>query len=134
MAVWEKSKFESVILIDLFLHYWFFINLQMSTEWEFTFLNTTLIVFCLIYSLHIPHSNQNPSFFPAEGSVSISSKLTFRRHFTIVYCYSKCWRSHTKIILKFLFVWFYHCHRRRICVWFWWQIQKTMFIVSRLST
>ena len=42
------------------LHYWFFVNLQMSAEWDFVFLNTAIIILCLIYSVNIPHSNQNP--------------------------------------------------------------------------
>ena len=45
-----------------YLDYWFFINLKITTEWAFAFLNIAVIVFCLIYSLNIPH--QNPSFFP----------------------------------------------------------------------
>ena len=47
----------------------------MSTEWKFAFLNTVVIIFCLVYSLNIPHSNQNPSFF----SWFLSSLTTFRR-------------------------------------------------------
>ena len=50
-----KSKFESLFVLDLFLHDWFFINLQMSTECDFTFLKTTIITFFLIYSLNIPN-------------------------------------------------------------------------------
>ena len=46
----------------------FFINLQISTEWEFTFLNIAIKKFCLIYSLNIPYSKQNPSFFRFERS------------------------------------------------------------------
>ena len=82
----QLGKYKSlnqVSFLELLLHYLFFINLQMSTEWELAFLNTVIIIFSLIYSLNIPHSNQNPSFFPVEGSVSISSKFTFRRHFII---------------------------------------------------
>ena len=79
----KYKSLDQVSFLDLLLHYLFFINLQMSTEWEFAFLNTVIIIFCLIYSLNIPHSNQNPSSFPVEGSVSISSKFTFRRHFII---------------------------------------------------
>ena len=51
------------------------------------FFNTAIIIFCLIYSLNIPHSNQNSSFFPVEG-LSISSKMTFRRYFTLLYLVS----------------------------------------------
>ena len=31
------------------------------------FLKTAILIFCLTYSLNIPHSNQNLSFFPVEG-------------------------------------------------------------------
>ena len=43
-----------------YIVYLFFVILQMSTEWEIVFLNTTIIKFCLIYSLNIPHYNQKP--------------------------------------------------------------------------
>ena len=36
----------------------------MTTEWVFAFPNTAVVIFCLMYCLNIPHSNQNPSFFP----------------------------------------------------------------------
>ena len=32
----------------------------MPTEGEFTFINVVMIIFCLIYFLNIPRSNQNP--------------------------------------------------------------------------
>ena len=35
----------------------------MSTEWKYAFLNSFIIIFCLMYSLNIPHSNQNLSSF-----------------------------------------------------------------------
>ena len=70
----------------------FFTNLLMTTEWAFAFLNIVIIVFCLIYSLNIPHSNQNLPFFPFGGS---------QRNY-----------NHRKTILTFLFVRFYHCHAR----------------------
>ena len=59
--VWINFPFVSFfiyIIID------FFINLRMIAEWAFAFLNTAVIIFCSMYSLNIPHSNQNPSFFP----------------------------------------------------------------------
>ena len=65
-AAWEKSKFKSVFLLDLLLHYWFFIDMEMPTEWKFAFLKAAIIIFYLIYSLNVPHSNQNPPFFPFE--------------------------------------------------------------------
>ena len=43
------------------LHYWFFYQ-SANGEWAFAFLNTAIIIFCLMYSLNIPH--QTPSFFP----------------------------------------------------------------------
>ena len=41
---------------------------------------------------------------------------------TSPYC-SEWWGSYKKINVTFIFFWFYHCHGRRICVWFWRQIQ-----------
>ena len=70
----------------------------MTAECEFALIIIT-IIFCLIYSLNIPDNNQNP-IFPVKGSVLISSKVIFRRNFTI----SSSHRSHTKIILTFLFL------------------------------
>ena len=55
------------------------IHLQMSNALKFAFIMTALIIFCLMLSLNIPHSYQNPSFFPLEGTVSISS-LNFPHH------------------------------------------------------
>ena len=43
----------SFFLLDIFLHDWFFINLQMSTKWKFVLLNTVIIIFCLIYFILI---------------------------------------------------------------------------------
>ena len=43
----------SFFLLDIFLHDWFFINLQMSTKWKFVLLNTFIIIFCLIYFILI---------------------------------------------------------------------------------
>ena len=68
----------------------FFINLQMTTESGFTFLNTAVIIFCLRCSLNILH--QTSSFFPLQDAVSIFPKFGFRRHFTT-----------PKIILTFFF-------------------------------
>ena len=55
-------KFSSWIFF--YWYYWFFINLQTINECAFTFLNTAVIIFCLMCSLSIPHSNQNSSVFP----------------------------------------------------------------------
>ena len=51
----HKQSWDQFFLLDLlfYLHYGFFINLQMTNEWAFAFLNTALIIFCLMYSLHI---------------------------------------------------------------------------------
>ena len=62
-----------VFLLDLY--HWFFIDLQISTEWTFDFLNTVIIIFCLIHSLNVPHSDQNSSlFFLIYWSLSINSQ------------------------------------------------------------
>ena len=60
----KQISLNQFFLLDLFLFTLliFFINLQMTTEWAFAFLNTAVIIFCLRYSLNIPH--QTPSFFP----------------------------------------------------------------------
>ena len=64
----------------------------------FAFLNTPLIIFCLIYSLNIPHSNENPSFFSwLNWSFSINQPLLY---------ISAIGEVNTKIILIFLSVWF----------------------------
>ena len=78
------GEFKSVFFLDLLLHHWFFINLYISTDWEFSFFNNAIIKFWLIYSLILPYSNQNLPFFPVDGSVSIFWKLTIRRHFTMI--------------------------------------------------
>ena len=78
----------------------FFINLQMSTEWEFAIFNTAIIIFCLIYSLNISHSNQNKK--PQYQSLQ-------NWHFGDISSYCCAWwGSRMKIILISLFVWFYH--------------------------
>ena len=78
--------------------YLLFINLKMSTEWSFTFLNTAIIVFCLIYFLDIAYSNQNPSFF-----------FLWKSHYhSLLYIFctpNALWGRHTKKNLTFLFSW-----------------------------
>ena len=76
-ASWELRKNQSFSPWS-FLHDWFFINLQMLTERKFAFLNTAIMIFCLIYSLDIPHINQNPSSFSWFFS-SLASLAPFRR-------------------------------------------------------
>ena len=75
MKVWISFLlgFSFIYIID------YFINLQMTTEWEFAFLNTAIKIFCLIYSLNIPHSNQNPSSFCWLLSSLASHLATFRQ-------------------------------------------------------
>ena len=48
-----------------------------------------MIMFCLIFSLHIPHGNQNPSFFPVEGSVSIKISVSTKIHISKIFHYKK---------------------------------------------
>ena len=74
----KNQSLNQFFSLNLLLHYWFFINLQISTEWEFVFLNTNIIILSLIYSLNIPLSNPNISSHRSD-------------------------RSHTKINLTFLF-------------------------------
>ena len=71
----------------------------MRTEWAFAFLNTAIVIFCLIYSLNIPHNNQNTLFFSVQDSV-LSLKNFY---FGDISPYRND-RSHMKIILTFLFV------------------------------
>ena len=85
LAVWKNLKFESVFVINLFLHDWFFINLQMSNEWKFDILNTA-IIFCLICS-----SNIN-NFFLIELKPHYQWLLTFL-HF------DDWWDSYTRTIM-----------------------------------
>ena len=106
--------------INFYLHYRFFINLKMTTEWAFAFLNTAIIIFCLRYSLNIPHSNENPSFFSCvRRSIhlfKIQISVTF--HYIVMIIVRK-------INLTFLFVWF---HGRGN------YILHSLFIVSRPSS
>ena len=59
----QAKKFKSIFPLGSIFTYIvdFFINLQMTIEWAFAFLNTAVIIFCLRYSLNIPY--QTPSFF-----------------------------------------------------------------------
>ena len=110
-------------LIFFYLHYWFFISLQMTAEWAFTFLNTAIMIFCLIYSLNIPQSNKTHHFFLLKAQYP-SLQNSYYGDISL-YCND---HSHRKIILTFLFVWFYHCHGRRK------DILHSLFIVSRPSS
>ena len=87
-VAWEKLKFESVFLPgSSFTLLIFFINLDMTTGWEFAFLDTAIITFSLLYSLNIPQSTENPSFVPGELSVGIHCfriRILAAFHHTIV--------------------------------------------------
>ena len=103
----EKVKVWIIFLLGSSFTLFIFLSI---CKWKLNqnfFLNTVIIIFCLICSLNILHSNEN-SCFSVEGSVSISSKFTFPRHFP----YRSSDRSYTKIILTFFFAWFYLCHGR----------------------
>ena len=84
----QKQSSNQFFLLRLFLFIIliFFVNLQMTTERAFHVLNTVVIIFCLMYSLNIPHINQNPSFFSCiRRSIhlfKIQVKFRFRQHFT----------------------------------------------------
>ena len=59
-----QSKACLGLFLFTFLIFYESANIRMITEWAFTFLNTAVIIFCLIY-LNIPHSIQSSSFFHA---------------------------------------------------------------------
>ena len=100
MAAWKK-KCESVFL--------------------FTFLNTAIIIFCLIYSLNIPQSNQNLSFF-SWLNWNLLNWIELNLNWIELN-----WIEFS-LILIFLSVWFYYCQRRETCVCFWWKIQSSYFV------
>ena len=96
LEISRKTKFQSPFLFDLLLHYWFCVNFQMSTEWGFDLANNAIVIYCLIYFLNIPLSNQYSSFSPVENSVSAFFE---HWHFTdILRCCSERWGSNTNII------------------------------------
>ena len=80
--------------------------MQMTTECEFVFQNTGIIIFCLIYSLNISHSTQDSRsvIFPVEHSVLISATFHLKRSGS---------GNFEKTISTYLFIWFYQCHGRR---------------------
>ena len=86
---------------------------------KYAFLNTTIILFCLIYSLNIHHSNKKVLFFHPDRSFSISYQYIRRP------CCNMWWDSHGN---KFGISFSDHCHGTWACVWFWWQIQSTYFV------
>ena len=75
----------------------FLSNLQITSEWECASLNAAIIIFRLLYSLNIPHSNQIHHFL-LLWTLSIH---LFRIHIlTTFHHIVRCDRSHTKIMLK----------------------------------
>ena len=71
----RKTKVWVSFSLDHFLQYqywFFFVNLQMTTEWEFAFLNTAIIIFCLIYSLNILYSIYSKSIIFSCWPLSIN--------------------------------------------------------------
>ena len=108
--IWNIWKVWIFLLGSSFTLLIFWSMWKMTNKLEFALLNTAIIIFCLIYSLNIPLSNQNLVFLPVERSISISSKFTFWRHFAI---------SFAKIVItrkwfwRFFFLWFYHFPGRR---------------------
>ena len=71
------TNIKQIISIDFYLFYW---KVQVMND-HHEMVSPT----CLIYSLKIPHSNQNPSLFPVAGSASISSKST-QNYFLWICC------------------------------------------------
>ena len=92
--------------LDLLLHYWFFVNQQMTTEWEFAFLSTAIIIFCSMYPLNISVPKIHNFFllntqYPFLQNPYFDNILRYRSD------------NFEKIILSFLFVWFCHCPGRQ---------------------
>ena len=86
------KKFESIFPLRYIFIYIieFFINLQITTEWAFAFLNTAIIMFCLRYSLNIPHHSllcktQHPSFQNSDFS-----NISLHRHRKIILEFFSC--------------------------------------------
>ena len=86
-AAWEKSKFESIQLFSLDFYLFTLLIFLSICKWQLNehFLFTTIIKFCLIYSLHFLHDNQNPSVFPVERS----SIHLFKIHILAAFRYNK---------------------------------------------
>ena len=95
----------SVFLLESFFK--LFISLSIC-KWQLNkdllFFITDIItpwIFLAVIKIH------NFLLLKAHGSVSILSEFIFRRHFIISFS------NFEKIILTFIFVWFYNCYRRR---------------------
>ena len=108
--IWNIWKVWIFLLGSSFTLLIFWSMWKMTNKLEFALLNTAIIIFCLIYSLNIPLSNQNLVFLPVERSISISSKFTFWRHFAISFAKIVITR---KCFWRFFFLWFYHFPGRR---------------------
>ena len=120
LEISRKTKFQSPFLFDLLLHYWFCVNFQMSTEWGFDLANNAIVIYCLIYSLNIPLSNQYSSFSPVENSVSAFLNIDISPTF-----YDAVVSGEVVTRTLFFCVWLYNCHGRRTCTWFWLQTKST---------
>ena len=120
LEISRKTKFQSPFLFDLLLHYWFCVNFQMSTEWGFDLANNAIVIYCLIYSLNIPLSNQYSSFSPVENSVSAFLNIDISPTF-----YDAVVSGEVVTRKLFLCVWLYNYHCRRTCAWFWLQTKST---------
>ena len=83
----------------------FFFNLQMTTEWEITFLNTAIIIFCLI----VFSCSKIDSFFLLNTQYPFLQNPNFGN----ISPYRSGSDNFEKIVSTFLFVWFDYCHGRR---------------------
>ena len=89
------KKFESVFLFGssfTLLTFLWICKLQRNVLFYafFLYFFYAIIIFCLIYCLNILYSNQNPSFFPVERLIAISSKFTFH-HLVVIYMQRLAW-------------------------------------------
>ena len=95
--------------LNLLLHYLTFYQSANDNWIKFIFLNAAIIIFCLVYSLNIPHSTQNPWFFPLEITLTIHFfKIHISATFHIWHFISGS-DNFEKIILSFYFVWWQKC-------------------------
>ena len=100
----QNQSLNQLFSLNFLLRYWYFTNLPMSIESEFGFIKTTIIIFCLIFSLRISYSKQIPNFFLLKAQ----DLSLVNWHFGDMLPYFSD-PSHTNAILKFLFVWFSYC-------------------------
>ena len=99
--IWNIWKVWIFLLGSSFTLLIFWSMWKMTNKLEFALLNTAIIIFCLIYSLNIPLSNQNLVFFACWTFdihlFKIHILATFRH---IV----RKDRNHTKVILAGFFL------------------------------